>query len=182
MELMRRLFLGLFGKVLLDERWRRFVAHGRCWCGHVGRWVRDPDVPIGFNAATNEYYLETRSPGKIRLRYCCFCGGKLSESTQDILFMKSDPAEVKDIQRKLARISSEADIVPVLGPATCVFPHVWSPGEVFLDPETRWEKQYNFDGLYRTIVVLIQVYPDGRLFKVHHAKPKRRRRPANVTP
>jgi len=155
----------------LTETARRahIAARGLCVCGNPGGWVRDPAVPIGYDTATNEFFLEATGSCRIFLRYCPSCGGRLVSSSRNLHFQKPDPLEVDDIEERFARIMGEEDVKHVLGEPTRVHPSVRLDRHV-LSRQYGTMTQYDYEDIYRTIVVVVQVHSDGKLLKTYFGK------------
>lgn len=78
-----------------------------CDCGWLARAADDPAVPIGFDAQTNEFYVELRGPGQLEgrmiIRFCPSCGGDAPVSKRAALF---NPVAMED-QLQVYQFSNE---------------------------------------------------------------------------
>jgi len=126
-------------------------------------------VPIGYDSATDDYFLEATGSRRIFLRYCSSCGGRLVKSSRNLYFQKPDPLEVKDIEERFARIIGEGDVKQVLGEPTRVHPSVRLDSHV-LSRQRGTMTQYDYEDIYRTIAVVVQVHSDGKLLKTYFGK------------
>lgn len=147
-----------------DTLWRlEYVGRtllGHCVCGAVGPLLLAQDTPITFDAGSGRYFIEMAGK-RHEMRYCVSCGGLLVPATRKQRYRDEDPAEVRDVENRLAGMLSVRDVVREFGEATAV--HVG-------DDSVGWTMQYDFRDLYLTLDVVIRELKDGRLWKIHLGK------------
>jgi hypothetical protein len=78
-----------------------------CDCGWLAKAADDPSMPIGCDAAANEYYVEMRGSGEARgqaiIKFCPWCGGDAPVSKRAELF---HPVTIDD-QLQIGQFSKE---------------------------------------------------------------------------
>lgn len=82
-----------------------------CRCKTLERTADEPDCPVAFDPALNEYNLEDRRGGSWRIRYCFFCGGTAPRSKRSSHFA-TIPASER--QRLHALTTGFADLDAVI--------------------------------------------------------------------
>ena len=75
----------------------------------------DPEIPIGFNAEFNEYYLKTFDDGNILFTYCPSCGGTLPKSRRGEFFTEPSTTEMIQLRAKLESATSIDEVLKLLG-------------------------------------------------------------------
>ena len=78
----------------------KFSTADPCECDWLARAAAEPDIPVRFNEQVAEYQL-TYGPdgqGRMRLRYCPFCGGAAPKSRRAELFTRLTQAELNRLR------------------------------------------------------------------------------------
>lgn len=89
-----------------------------CDCGWLARAANDPSVPIGFDAAVNEYYLKAGAgdgEAKYVMRFCPWCGGDAPVSHRDTLFQVITPEESMRLRSLWSTLRTRDDVVAAWG-------------------------------------------------------------------
>jgi hypothetical protein len=109
-----------------------------------------------FDEEMNEYHIAygPERTGRLIIRYCPWCGGKLPESRRASFFTEPDPAEVSEVKRLMSSMRDIPTMLRVLGEPDAT--HEWSPfhdeavGSFRGDDTTRWKRQFTYRSKWST--------------------------------
>ncbi|GLS20709.1 hypothetical protein GCM10007874_37260 [Labrys miyagiensis] len=89
----------------------------RCTCGWLEKFADNPELPVHFDAQTNEYWI-TDNPARSSLivRYCFSCGGAAPLSKRHSLFAHVPPTEKSRLAKLCEGIVTFEDAINRLGP------------------------------------------------------------------
>ena len=150
-----------------------------CDCGWLQQAANDSSVPVGFDSATNEYYLRvgTRAEVEARyvIRYCPNCGGDAPVSHRETLFEVITPEEHMRLRTLWSNLHTRDDVLRAWGPPDEVIPQGYSEGQ----PERPGEpkRTVNFDVMrYNKVspaaVMDVILCAGERVMFTYYTKPK----------
>ena len=87
-----------------------------CDCCTLERLVTEPGIPVAFDAALNEYHIQTSDGGRVVIYHCLHCGGRMPKSRRDELFMRLSYAEQDRLRNIVQDIKTVDDALAFLGP------------------------------------------------------------------
>ena len=87
----------------------------KCDCGILDRWSKEPDHPVRFDPALNEYFIAGKSGGKYQIYYCPFCGGATPEPRRASLFAHITDKEQQRIYSLFSGITTERQVIDKFG-------------------------------------------------------------------
>src|SRR6267143_2746651 len=84
-----------------------------CDCGWLDRAADDPSMPLGFDAETNEYYIEMKGhvQGRALIRFCPSCGGDAPVSKRDDLFHVVAAEDQMRVHEFATELRTKADVL-----------------------------------------------------------------------
>ena len=148
-----------------------------CTCDMPERWAKDPEFPIEFDPAMNEYYIlfGKNSGGKYFISFCPDCGGKMPESKRGEYFMEPLESEVLQMRKLLKNIKDPDSMRKILGEPD----DIWNPSQEnedeihFYDVE-KFKTQYTYSSKWQSIDLYIDEKEDGSVsfFWAGKEKPK----------
>lgn len=88
-----------------------------CTCQYLERASAEPQVPIVFDALTNEYHINNvgKNQGHTIIRHCPWCGGAAPRSKRESLFAKITQKEEDRLRRMTSGLRTIASVVKKLG-------------------------------------------------------------------
>jgi hypothetical protein len=90
-----------------------------CDCDWLQNAADDPNIPIGFDRDTNEYYIEMRGLGEFQgraiIRFCPNCGGDASVSKRGGLFQPVATHDQICIRQFADELKTKADVLAKWG-------------------------------------------------------------------
>ena len=103
----------------MNKRTYSSVTNVQCTCGVLGELSKEPENPIKFDAALNEFHIEYLTPqGKkvaIVIYHCTFCGGTLPESRRDKLSKTIPESERQRLSQLIEGVNSIDDAFRAFG-------------------------------------------------------------------
>lgn len=129
-----------------------------CGCDRIARAAADPLYPITFDDVAREYRLSSNGPDgtvHVMIRYCPFCGGRLTPSGRAELHNPINPAEIEEIKLQLAEVRTISQLHETLG----------EPAEVIEMPSVNKQcaRQYLYSGRWAAVDLYVHEQRDGSL-------------------
>jgi hypothetical protein len=87
-----------------------------CDCRTLERLVKEPEIPVTFDAALNEYHIQTSGGGHVVIYHCPHCGCHMPKSRRGELFMRISYAEQDRLRSVVQDIKTVDDALALLGP------------------------------------------------------------------
>ncbi|MCA1600758.1 MAG: hypothetical protein LC776_03610 [Acidobacteria bacterium] len=100
----------------MEDSWPSKTDVG-CDCNSLNDAANNPDVPIEFDAAVNEFHIAyTNDPHSYMLiRHCPFCGGKAPTSKRDSLFAAIRAEELSRLAKLTSSLKQVGDVIAAFG-------------------------------------------------------------------
>ena len=86
-----------------------------CKCKSLENAADEPNSPIVFDRELNEYNIETRDGGTLRIYHCFFCGGAAPRSKRGSLFATITQNEQDRLRDLTSGFATLADVIRKFG-------------------------------------------------------------------
>lgn len=149
-----------------------------CDCGWLERSADDPNIPIGFDPTTNEYYIQMQGLGELQgralIRFCPNCGGDAPVSKRPELFQPVASQDQIRIRSFADELKTKADVLAKWGKPDEEIPNGYGMPE--RDNEDHpWRTVHmdvlRYDRIVPTAVVEVIVRPDDRVTISYSPRP-----------
>ncbi len=160
-----------------EKRTRASVTQEPCTCGYLHNRAVEPENPIVFDEATNEFQLkyfdsQDNCPAMLVIYHCPFCGGAAPKSKRTLLFATISSHETNRLLEVLAPIKTINDAIHSFG-APDVDNHLInrSPEQDGTPSTIEYHRKISFCGLSTVANVDICERPDGTVYWSLSGKP-----------
>jgi hypothetical protein len=150
-----------------------------CDCGWLESAANDPSVPIGFDPAVNEYFLQTGTPGGVEahyiIRFCPNCGGDAPVSHRGGLFEVVTPGERVRLEQLWSNFRTKDDVIRAWGPPDEQIPQGFGETEPEREGQAPRTVKYDimrYNNVSAMAVVDVILHAGDRVLFSYSGKPK----------
>lgn len=144
------------------------VMDAECRCGYLQQHAGDPDVPVKFDAQTNEYYFAygEKLDAKLFIWHCPMCGGRAPHSTRGNLFEVVGHTELMRLHALTAKLKTLDEVLTALGKPDSdreFGKGVTTPERGKGPPVTKFYRTLTYKNYSETADISVTVRADGRV-------------------
>jgi hypothetical protein len=153
-----------------EKRTHASVTQEPCTCGYLHNRAVEPENPIEFDEATNEFQLkyfdnQDNCPAMLVIYHCPFCGGAAPKSKRNLLFATISRSESLRLAEIVSPIKTIIDAVNTLGaPDLDGHSTSSSTGGDSTPPSIEYHREIRFHRLSEVANVVITERQDGTVW------------------
>ncbi len=149
-----------------------------CDCGWLDRSADDPNVPIGFDSKTGEYYIEMQNlggyHGRAFIHYCPSCGGDAPVSKRPQLFKPVTAQDQLAAGEFGRQIRTKADVLARWGTPDEEAPGAYGMPEKLGD-EGQWRTLlldiWRYNNVLSSATLEVIVWPNDQVIVSYSPRP-----------